>query len=458
MRNLLRSRRGSAAFATVIALVPLIGVVAIGAEAGSWYVTRQHAQNAADAAAYSGALRLACTTAGATCDTQPVDYRGKEFAAQNAFCNSGDSTAYPGRQCATSLPTGISQAVQIDIGDYNAGTFTTPAAGSGNAVRARVSQQQPAYLAVVLGLTSVNIPAQAIAQVQQPKDVCALALGPGSGALKIGGSVQNTGNGCGLMSDTTVQFASTPSFTGSGWAVYGVSGCSPSSTCGKLSVPYNYFMPYAYDPLSKLDSQSFNNTTGNNQPEKQITCPSSVPVGTKKCYSVNPNGPGTGAAYGKLMVSTGDYVTFAPGTYFFSGAITINGGTVTCPTCTPWTGTGLGVTLVLLGNSSLSISGNATVTLSAPKTNTTSSALNGVLIDDQTNNAVKFNGTGTVTLGGAMYFPKADVTWNGTTASTNTSCSEVIAKTITMTGGAYMNTQGCAPGTIAYTQVVALVR
>ena len=61
MRNLLRCRRGSVAFATVIALVPLIGVVALGAEAGSWYVTRQHAQNAADAAAYSGAVRLACS-------------------------------------------------------------------------------------------------------------------------------------------------------------------------------------------------------------------------------------------------------------------------------------------------------------------------------------------------------------------------------------------------------------
>ena len=56
MRNLLRCRRGSAAFATVVALVPLIGVVALGGEAGSWYVTKQHAQNAADAAAYSGAL------------------------------------------------------------------------------------------------------------------------------------------------------------------------------------------------------------------------------------------------------------------------------------------------------------------------------------------------------------------------------------------------------------------
>ena len=102
MRNMLRCRRGSAAFATVVALVPLIGLVALGAEAGSWYVTKQHAQNAADAAAYSGGLWLACSLARIYlhCDTKSVDYRGKEFAAQNAFCNTGDSTSYPGSQCA----------------------------------------------------------------------------------------------------------------------------------------------------------------------------------------------------------------------------------------------------------------------------------------------------------------------------------------------------------------------
>src|SRR6476646_9161550 len=105
MRNMLHCHRGSVAFATVVALVPLIGVVALGGEAGSWYVTKQHAQNAADAAAYSGALRLACTLAAPCNDTNnSVDYRGKEFAAQNAFCNAGDTTSYPGRQCAASLP------------------------------------------------------------------------------------------------------------------------------------------------------------------------------------------------------------------------------------------------------------------------------------------------------------------------------------------------------------------
>ena len=70
MHNLLRCRRGTAAFATVVALVPLIGVVALGAEGGSWYVTKQHAQNAADAAAYSGALKLACDNAAPCADTQ----------------------------------------------------------------------------------------------------------------------------------------------------------------------------------------------------------------------------------------------------------------------------------------------------------------------------------------------------------------------------------------------------
>src|SRR5882724_10003369 len=97
MRNLLRCRRGSVSLATVIGLVPLIGVVALGAEAGSWYVTKQHAQNAADAAAYSGALRVVCSNAavGSSCDiAQDYVYRGKQFADQNKFCNPSDAS-YP---------------------------------------------------------------------------------------------------------------------------------------------------------------------------------------------------------------------------------------------------------------------------------------------------------------------------------------------------------------------------
>jgi hypothetical protein len=156
--------------------------------------------------------------------------------------------------------------------------------------------------------------------------------------------------------------------------------------------------------------------------------------------------------YSDLKVNDGGTVNLAPGTYFFYNATITFAGTVT----------GTGVTLVLLGDSSISISGNANVSLSAPTTNATYPALSGVLIDDQapnkSKNAVTVNGNGTtVNLGGAMYFPNVSVSWSGTSANANTTCSAVIANTLTMTGSAYMNTTGCVAGTVAKTQVVALV-
>jgi hypothetical protein len=431
MHNLLRCRRGSAAFATVVALVPLIGVVGLGGEAGSWYVTKQHAQNAADAAAISGALRLACSISGSSnCDTaHDYVYRGKQFASQNAFCNAGDSS-YPGSNCA-SLPTGTTQTVQIDQ-------------PTGSSVRAIVGQQQPAYLAAVLGFSTINIRAQAIAQVQNPNDLCILGLGPSSNALTIGGNSTITGNGCGLMSNNTVKYNSDANFSGSGWAVDAVGGCIASAGHCNVGVPHNYNMLPATNPLQVLDTESFNSRTGNTKP-----CSNGHANNTDPVCTLSPLSTG---AYGDLTVTGGTVNFTAGGTYFFYNAkITINSGTVT----------GTGVTLVLLGNSSLSISGG-TVDLSAPASNTFSSALNGVLIDDQapnrSNNAVTVNGGGTVKLGGAMYFPNVDVSWGGTTASTNTTCAEVIANTLTITGNAYMSTQNCAPGTIAKTQVVALVQ
>src|SRR5262245_15895711 len=220
MRNLLRCRRGSVAFATVVALVPLIGVVALGGEAGSWYVTKQHAQNAADAAAYSGALRVACSTLGKCDQAQDYVYRGKQFAARNAFCNAGDPS-YPGSNCA-SLPTGTTRTVEID----------QPTSGR---VRAIVSQHQPGYLSRVLGLfpDGVDIRAQAIAEVQKPKELCFLGLN----GLTIGGSSTITGNGCVLMSNKDIKYNGDPNFSGPGWAVNAVEGCKASAGHCDVGVP-----------------------------------------------------------------------------------------------------------------------------------------------------------------------------------------------------------------------------
>jgi hypothetical protein len=245
-----------------------------------------------------------------------------------------------------------------------------------------------------------------------------------------------------MMSDTSVQFASAPGFSGSGWAVLAATGCSGGS-CADPGVTHNYFMPPAADPLQDLKTASFNSTTGNTNP-----CGgngNNCIVNNGETLNLSP----LGTAYGNLSVNSGGTLNLAAGTYFFYNAsVSFGGGTVT----------GTGVTLVLLGNSTLSINGG-NVNLSAPTApRTPASPLNGVLIDDQATGNVNINGNGTVKLAGAMYFPKADVSFGGTVQPTNTTCSEVIAKTLNMTGSAYLSNSGCDPSVVAHTQVVALVQ
>src|SRR5207248_4714041 len=193
---------------------------------------------------------------------------------------------------------------------------TTPPAGTGNAVRATVSQTQPGYLAAVLNLTTVTIPARAIALVQKPSDLCALSLGPdpgGGGALKLAGNMSNNGTGCAIMSDTSVQFASAPTFTGSGWAVLGATGCS-GGACANPGVTYNYFMPPAQDPLQDLKTASFNSTTGSTNPCGGNGNNCNVTNG--QTLNLSP----LSTAYSGLSVNSGATLNLAAGTYFFYNA------------------------------------------------------------------------------------------------------------------------------------------
>lgn len=443
MRDLLHSRRGSVAFATVIALVPLIGVVSLGAEAGSWYVTRQQAQNAADSAAYSGALRLACTIAGATCDTQSVDYRGKEFAAQNAFCNSNpnDGTAYPGRNCPTSLPTRVSRTVQIDIGDYNGSTFTTPSAGSGNAVRAKVSQQQPAYLSAVLGLRTVNIPAQAIASVKVPPHLpCVLAK---SGAITFqDASVEVNAPNCGLASNGTptgFEFKVAPRILVVG-SMSTAGGCSgDASLCGKVLT----FTPPVIDPFSALAS-----AIAGLKLTKSCGSALTPYTSSNPCYN-------DGNKLTQTTVQTG-------GVYFFSG-LDLKSQTAFA------TAQGISATIILLPGTSLNMAGGSSINITAPTSAPSASALpsqlasvanllsNMALFDPET--SPKINGNATIAGSGVFYLPNADpLNWQGSSTGQVNTCTEVIAASIKLAGTPNFNNSGCAPSILLTSQTVALVQ
>ncbi|WFU61420.1 pilus assembly protein TadG-related protein [Bradyrhizobium brasilense] len=444
MRNMLNCRRGSAAFATVVALIPLIGAVSLGAEAGSWYVTKQHAQNAADAAAYSGALKLACNLAGqtgVTCsDGQTVDYRGKQFAAQNAFCNSGD-TSYPGSKCTASLPSGTSQTVTI-------ATLTSWNGNSGDFVQATVTQQQPAYLAKVLGLSTVTMRATGTAQVVVVANPCVLAL---SDSISFQGSTTVTSPGCGLASNSTA--ANSVDFTGNGLnvnnvgSISGQGGCKDTggAQCGKAIT----YAPPAPDPLSAFNSaMKLLSTSTTNFPSGKCASPPQAYNTGSTCYNL----AGGGQAF-----SFGNQTYNLSGVYFFSGSVTIGGGAII-------TGT---AALILLPGSTLTINGNPKIQLTGPASVSTAqvpAALSSVvslmsrlvIYDPETSSNVKITGSSTSYFSGITYVPNGDVTYQGSTQSS--SCVEVIAKGVTLSGNSSFDNSGCPASVKTQSKYVRMVQ
>jgi hypothetical protein len=436
---MLHCRRGSAAFATVVALVPLIGFMALGAEGGSWYVTKQRAQNAADAAAYSGGLWLACSLSPSTCtpDAQSMDYRGKEFAAQNAFCNTGDGTAYPGRLCAA-LSSGTSQTVTITL----QGT---------DSVKATVTQTQPAYLAKVLGLSNVTIGATAIAQVKTLANPCVLSL---QDPIAFQGSTTVQAQKCGLASNSKA--SNSMNFTGNGLdvsnvkTISGQGGCAQTggNQCNKAIT----FAPPVPDPLSGLKTAMASVSTASFSGSCNTTAQPTAYDATHHCY----NNVGNGAN----KFNFGNSTYNLNGVYFFNGNLTISGSAVI-------TGT---ATLILMPGSSLTINGNPTIHLTALSSVTTAqvpAALTSVvnlmsdllIYDPETTNGnqtVTISGNSTSYFTGVTYAPNADVVYQGSTVSAT--CVEVIAKGVTLSGNSNFDNSGCPASVTPHSQYVRLVQ
>ncbi|WP_342722779.1 pilus assembly protein TadG-related protein [Bradyrhizobium sp. B097] len=472
MRDMLHCRRGSAAFATVLALIPLIGMMALGGEAGSWYATQQRAQGAADAAAYSGALRVACGSAaqpGVTCNnSQPYDYRGKQAAAQNTFCNSGD-TGYPGSRCVTT--SGVTQNVQI-------ASLTSWNGTAGTYVQATVSQQQPAYLAQVLGMSTVNIAATAVARVDSlSKPPCVLAI---TGSVTFQGAATVTSPTCGISSNSPASNAI--GFIGNaGISVnapsYTVGGCS--QTGGTQCTGVQTYQQPIPNPLSALDT-AISSLKTSDFPDGVCPVPSTnTPLPSygspKKCY------------YDLSSSVSGAFTSFNNGTYtlsgiyfFADGALAIKGNaSITTPS--PAT-----ATLVLLPpkfmspsdkGATLTVSGTPTIQLNAPSTvsstqvpaplasSTVLKLMADLLIYDPeawSKNGINVTGNANSYFNGTVYVPNTPVTYGGNSAqiAPNPGCYQVIAYAVSFQGSTTLDNSKCKSDTAATpnVQTVRLVQ
>ena len=308
----------------------------------------------------------------------------------------------------------------------------------------------------MLGLTTVTIPSQAIAQVNaSAKPPCLLAL---TGSLSFQGSPNVNAPSCSLVSNDPANNAI--NFTGGGMTISAGTTLLGAAGCHRFT-PYcpprtQARMRPATNPFSNLDNDI--NTLCEANPSVPATCglPNCTGSGlvaytaTTKCTN---NG-----------VSTKGNTAYAlsAGVYFISGTLTLKGGSSI---------TGSGVTLILLPGASFDTKGGGTLTIAAPTSAPAASSLPAAFQSDagllqymslydapctktgsvcSNANSPQFGGNSNLNLTGNMYAPTAAVTFQGNPTldlGGGNKCGQLVAASIAFNGNATFNKSGTACGT-----------
>jgi Flp pilus assembly protein TadG len=395
LRRFAGDQSGSYVIISAILMPVLVGTAGLGTEVGYWYYKHKNMQSAADSGAVSAATAGSNLTAEANAIT-----------ASYGYANRVNSVAVAVNQPPTS-------------GNH---------ASNPDAIEVIISQPQQRLLTALFGTEPVLITARSVA-LPNAGTGCVLALNSSiSPAVKVSGSNTLTLNRCNLYSNSS----GSPSLDVSGSAtvsanlvgvVGDISGASNITATNGLRT---HIRPVA-DPYANVTP-----------PAKPSCSSAKITVNANgKTNSLDP-----GCYSGSVTVNAG--ATLSPGIYYLNGANLSVAGNATI--------TGTGVTLVFTGSGSdwgtASIGSNATVNLTAPTSGNTKGI---VMYGDRNMTAgTTFNltGGGTQNFAGAIYLPKANLSFAGGNGTT-TSCTKIIADTLAFTGTSNLEVNCNALGTAA---------
>lgn len=376
--RLRRAANGNVAVTFAFTLPVVVGGAGLGVETSLWYYNSLKLQAVADAAAYAGALEKVAGS-----DNPTIIAAATQSATSNNFVTPG--------------------TIEVN---------TPPLSGPNTAKKAVeviVKQNLDRYFTAIFNQAPVAEQARAVALITDASKACVLALSPSAAqaALFSGNTTVNL-TGCSVMSDSIASDA----IKTQGSAVLkadclitvgGMVLNNPVTTDPAVcKAPITQALP-ASDPFSSLPTP-----TGGN-PCKNVN-------GGKSSQTLQ---PGT---YCSGMSLSGN-VTLQPGVYVVQGSMKVNANAVVA---------GSGVTIFMAGSNTVSMNGNAKVTLSAP----TSGTYSGVLFyGDRTGTAAQstFNGTADSLLTGAIYFPRQQVNYLGNFSGSG-GCTQVVADTIQWSG------------------------
>jgi len=397
---------GGIAAMAALSMPIILSAAVLGAEGGAWALQHQKMQGAADTAALSGIVSKSNSTA--------LTLQSRAVTAAHGFAHNVNN---------------ISVAVN-----------TPPSKGAykskSGAIEIIITQPYELALAKIFSLTAITISARAVA-IQNPGGACLLALnGSASGAVTVQGSAQILLNSCDAVSNSSS--ASAISAGGSSLLsvnkAIAVGTVSTSNNLQATSGIYNA-APSTVDPYA---AQNF----------------APLPSGCTQNYSGGNATLQPGVYCNGISLTGGANVTLSPGTYYLDASDLRVAGNAKL--------SGTGVTIVFTSSKGktygwASVASNATINLSAPTSGPTAGI---VLFGDRNmpqGTVFKLTGGGTQNWTGAIYLPRANLTFAGGTTGGN-GCTQIVADTVTFTGNSNLSLSCAGAGTSAMgTQMALLV-
>jgi Flp pilus assembly protein TadG len=409
LRRLCGNERGNISIITAFAMPVLLGFGALGVDVSVWLKAKNSVQGAADATVVSLA---AAVKAG----DSPTRWQTEAYAtaAANGYTNGQN---------------GVVVAVN------NPPVSPSAFAGNVDAYEVAISQPQKLYLAQVFGakfgLLPPTVTSRAVALVKRNSPTCLLALDnanppPPNGTLNTSGVAIMKSVKCAIYDDSTgsksINTAGggsiTASYIGTMGNYYGSLTVTDPPYTVKTSGQY-VADPYRYTrsipPIPIYQPSSANNWSGS-------TPPGGMPGGGVVAYN------------GDVRVSGN--TTLAPGVYIITGNLKSSKLI-----------SGTGVTIILTSrtpstdSSNFDFSGGGMVNLTAPPTGPTAGIALwadrnlGNRCDQGSNCGTdQLTGGGTSTVVGAVYLPTHAVKYAGNQQAVSTSCNQIIAWDITVTG------------------------
>jgi Flp pilus assembly protein TadG len=371
----LNNRSGNVAITAALSLPMVVGGAGFGVEVGYDYYEQVKVQQAADAAAFSGAVEL---RRGSVDDA--VQAAASTAATQNGETSATDTL-----------------------------TVLTPSSGApANSVQASIARTEPRFFSGMFVRAPMIVAAKATAEFASTSSACVLALDPSaSQAINFSGNTTSTFTDCVVMSDSisssSINVQGSAQMTAPcAYAVGHVTltsgahlGCGSAQTgMGPVGDPFASFpMPPDTGPC-----QNFNGS-GNWQPGHY--CGNGVSI------------------KGKTHMQGG-------GVYVIDGGLSANANADV-----DIHGSG-GVTLVFYGGS-ISLNCSSVWNISAP----TSGPYAGMLMvgarGSSAPSSVTINGDSSSSMTGNMYFANTPVSYLGNFTGTN-GCMHIVADTVQWTG------------------------